>query len=145
VQSASELQEVLQAPVPQTYGAQLCVDAVEQVPFPAQNAALVRVDPLHDGLPHGTDVDACWQAPLVQRPVLPQVPLAVHPPCGSAVPLATLAQTPVPEMLQAWQVPQALTMQQTLSVQLPLPHSWSAPQLAASAFLAVQVPAGPVQ
>src|SRR5215468_2063961 len=114
----------LQAPVPQTYGAQLCCEGVAQVPLPEQNAALVSVEPVHDGLPHWTDVEACWQAPATQTPVLPQVPLAAQAPCGSGWPFVTVVQLPVPERLQAWQVPQALTVQQTLSVQLPLPHSW---------------------
>jgi hypothetical protein len=116
---------------------------VEQVPLPEQKAALVSVDPVHEALPHWTEVEACWQAPATQRPVLPQVPLAAQAPCGSGWPLATAAQ--LPAALQAWQVPQAFTVQQTPSVQLPLPHSWSAPQLFPSPFLPVQLPAGPVQ
>jgi hypothetical protein len=145
VQSVSIAQVVLQAPVPQMYGAQLCCVGVEQVPLPEQNAALVSVEPVHDALPHWTDPEACWQAPATQRPVLPQVPLVAQPPCGSDCPFPTAAQLPVPEALQDWQVGQAPTLQQTPSTQWLLPHSWSAPQVFPSPFLPAQLPPAPVQ
>jgi hypothetical protein len=100
VQSASEEQLVLQVPVPHTYGAQLDVLGLAQLPLPEQNGALVSVDPVHEGLPHVTLDDACSQAPDWQAPVLPQVPLAGQAPCGSGWPFPTVPQLPVPEMLQ---------------------------------------------
>jgi len=145
VQSVSIAQLVLHAPVPQMYGEQLCCDGVPQVPLPEQNAALVSVEPVHEALPHWTEVEACWQAPATQRPVLPQVPWLAQPPCGSDCPFVTLAQLPVPETPQDWQVGHAPTVQQEPSVQCPLPHSWSPPQVFPSPFLAAQLPPVPVQ
>jgi hypothetical protein len=42
--------------------------------------------------------------------------------------------------LQAWQVPHDAVEQQTLSTQLPRPHSWALEQVAPSPFLGAQVP-----
>jgi hypothetical protein len=103
------------------------------------------VVPLHAGLPHWTEVEPCWQAPApLQTPVLPQVPPTGQPPCGSAVPVATLTQTPLPPP-QTWQVGQLATPQQTLSTQLPLPHSIGSAQLWPFPFLSRHIPFGPVQ
>jgi hypothetical protein len=124
VQSASELQLNLQALVPQTYGAQLCVVAVVQLPLPEQKVAGVKVVPLQEALPHCTLDEACWQAPLpLQAPVLPQVVLVGQRLCGSAPFAPTLAQVPLPEMLQAWQVGQLPVLQQTPSTQWAPLHS----------------------
>ena len=61
----------------------------------------------------------CAQAPLsLHRPVLPHVPFAAH--AESDVPTATFAQAPA--LLHALQAPQSPTLQQTPSVQKPLPH-----------------------
>jgi hypothetical protein len=100
VQSASEEQLVLQAPVPHTYGAQLEVLGLAQLPLPEQNAVFVSVEPTQEAPPHWTLDDACSQAPDWQAPVLPQVPLAGQAPCGSGWPFPTVPQLPVPEMLQ---------------------------------------------
>jgi len=55
--------------------------------------------------------------------------------------LAAIAeQVPTVLRLHAWQVPQLLALQQTPSVQKPLPHSSSAAQVVASAFLGLQAP-----
>jgi hypothetical protein len=124
---------------------QLCVPGVEQVPAPEQNAARVSVLPVQEGLAHWTEVDACWQAPPLHRPVLPQVAPVGQRPFGSVLPFVTVPQVPLAVRLQALQVPQAETVQQTPSVQFPLPHSWSAAQIAARAFLETQLPFGPVQ
>jgi hypothetical protein len=55
--------------------------------------------------------------------------------------LAAIAEQ-VPRLLRLhdWQVPQAFALQQTPSVQKPLPHSSSAPQVFARAFRGVQTP-----
>jgi hypothetical protein len=110
-----------------------------------QKAAGVKVLPLQEALPHWTDAEACWQAPPTQRPVLPQVVETAQPPCGSALRFGTVAQVPAPLTLQAWQVPQAAEVQQTPSVQWPVPHSWSAPQLAPADLRTTQLPFAPVQ
>ena len=94
---------------------------------------------------HITVVAACWQAPPLQRPVLPQVAPVGQRPFGSALPFATVPQVPLAVRLQAWQAPQAETVQQTPSVQFPLPHSWSAVQIAARAFFDTQLPFPPDQ
>ena len=94
-----------------------------------------------------TVVAACVQAPLpLQVPVLPQVPLAPQRACGSVTVLATLAQVPgLPATLQAMQVPQLAVLQQTPSMQLPLPHSWFERQATPSDLTGRQLPLVPVQ
>ena len=123
---------------------------VEQVPPPEQKAAGVNVVPLQVAEPQLTLV-GCWvQAPApLQLPVFPQVPFAAQRPCGSATALATFVQVPkLPEMLQAWQVPQpvvGLALQQTPSMQAALPHSWLLKQATPSALTGRQLPPEPVQ
>jgi hypothetical protein len=51
------------------------------------------------------------------------------------------AQVPLAVRLHDSQVPQALLVQQTPSVQKPLPHSLLTAQVAPSAFLGLQEPA----
>jgi hypothetical protein len=42
-------------------------------PAPLQRDTGENVDPVQEAVPHGTLVDACWQAPAPsQAPVLPQ-------------------------------------------------------------------------
>jgi hypothetical protein len=53
--------------------------------------------------------------------------------------LETALQVPLPLRLQALQVPQAADVQQTPSVQWPVPHSWSDPQLVPAAFRVAQL------
>jgi hypothetical protein len=79
----------------------------------------VKVEPLQEAVPQETPVPACWQAPApLQAPVLPQGGFAAQNPCGSATPSATLVQLPaLPPTLQAWQVAQAVALQQTPSTQ----------------------------
>jgi hypothetical protein len=93
-----------------------------QVPLPLQCETGVNVDPLQAWLPQETPVPASWQAPApLQAPVLPQGGFAVQREgeCGSAALAGTGAQVPaLPATLQAWQVPQALALQQTPSTQL---------------------------
>jgi hypothetical protein len=103
------------------------------------------VVPVHEGGLHCTEGEDCWQAPPEQNPVLPQVPPVGQRPCGSGSPLATVVQLPVPERLQTWQVPQAADMQQTPSVQWPVPHSWSRAHEVPGERLGTQLPLGPVQ
>ena len=116
---------------------------VTQVPLPLQVGAAVNCEELvgQEGLPQLKPLARCWQ-PLApsQRPVLPQVAPTVHWPEGAGWPAAMAEQVPALLRLHAWQVPQLLTLQQTPSVQKPLPHSSSAAQLVASAFLGLQAP-----
>jgi hypothetical protein len=121
------------------------VAGVPQAPLPLQKAAGVKVVPLQEADPHCTDVDAFWQLPPLQRPVLPQVAVTGQRPCGSGAPLVTAWQVPLPETLQDWQVEQLEAMQQTPSVQWPVPHSWSVAQVAPGEFLGRQLPPAPVQ
>jgi hypothetical protein len=101
------------------------------------------VVPLQEtGRPHDFDAGCCWQAPApLQKPVLPQTPLAAQPPCGSAVLAPTLAHVPAPLRLHAWQSEQEPVLQQAPSMQFPLAHSFGPPQVAPFAFLATQLPA----
>jgi hypothetical protein len=84
-------------------------------------------------------VGCCWQAPETHKPVLPQGPLDAQL-GGSAVRLVTLAHVPAPLTLHDWQAGQLEVVQQTPSVQLPVAHSFVAPQVAPFAFLATQLP-----
>jgi hypothetical protein len=110
----------------------------------------VNVVPLQEAGAQPTLVAAWVQAPApLQLPVLPQVPFEAQRPCGSATVLATLVQMPkLPEMLQAWQVPQpavGLALQQTPSMQAALPHSWLLKQATPIALTGRQLPPEPVQ
>ena len=87
---------------------------------------------------------ACWQAPPTQNPVLAQVVVTGHSPWGSAVRFGTVAQVPV-AALHALHVPQLATLQQTPSVQWPLPHSWSAVHAVPAVSRRAQLPPAPVQ
>ncbi len=71
---------------------------------------------------------------------MPQVDPTAHWPEGAAWPAAMGAQVPLALRLHDSQVPQALLLQQTPSVQKPLAHSSLTPQVLPSAFLAVQTP-----
>jgi hypothetical protein len=146
MQSALVEQLVRQALlVPHTYGEQLELVGVEQLPLPLQLETGVNVEPVHDGSPQGTEVDAWTHAPApLHTPVLPQGGLAPQPLC--AVFAATLAQDPaLAPTLHAWQVGQAPTPQQTPSVQKPEPHSSAPPQGMPLPFLGMQLPPAPVQ
>lgn len=141
---STPVQVVVQAVAPQMYGAQPTVGWVTQLPLlgvPEQCDTSVAVAPLQEGVPQLTLLAAWVQAPdPLQVPVFPQGGLAVQRLCGSLRPPVTLAQVPLPLRLQAWQVPQALVEQQTPSMQLPLPHSWSVPQAVPRPLSATQVP-----
>jgi len=92
----------------------------EQEPAPWKIVGVVQLKPVH------ITPDATWaQAPLTQKPVLPQVPFGPQRVCGSAsgCDVPTGAHVPCPLMLQAWQTPQLGEVQQTPSTQLPLVHS----------------------
>jgi hypothetical protein len=53
----------------------------------------------------------------LQTPVLPHSPFGVQLPCGSALPAGTFAHVPgLWARLHAWQVEQAIVLQQTPSV-----------------------------
>jgi hypothetical protein len=91
-----------------------------QVPLPVQCETGVNVDPVQEALPQETLVLAFWQCPAPsQAPVLPQGGLVAQRPCGSRPLAGTFAQLPaLPARLQAWQVAQAVALQQTPSTQL---------------------------
>lgn len=116
---------------------------VTQLPAPLQAGAAVNCEELatQEAEPQLVPLARCWQplAPL-QRPVLPQVAPTVHWPAGAAWPAAIAEQVPTVLRLHAWQVPQTLVVQQTPSVQKPVPHSSLAAQLFPGAFRGVQVP-----
>jgi hypothetical protein len=110
------------------------------VPPPEQNDGGWNVVTLHEiGAPHTVDAAACWQAPLTHTPVLPHGGLAAQL-GGSAVPLATFAHVPTPLTLHDWQPAQPLVVQQTPSMQKPVPHSLPPMQGAPAIFLATQLP-----
>jgi hypothetical protein len=119
-QSASAVQAVLQAPVPQTYGEQLDAVGAAQAPLPLQWEIGVKVEPVQAAVPHETVVPACWQAPRpLQDPVLPQGGVGAHSECGSGELMGTLAQLPaLPAMLHALQSGQLVVLQQTPSTQV---------------------------
>lgn len=131
--------------VPQMYGEQLELVGVAQLPLPLQLDTAVNVDPVHDGVPHDTDVDAWVHAPAPSHtPVLPHGGFAAQPPW--AVFTATFAHAPaLAPTLQDWQVGQLPTPQQTPSVQKPEPHSLALPQGMPPPFFGMQVPPVPVQ
>ena len=125
-QLLSAVQLVPHAAPLHTYGEQLDVVAAAHVPAPVQCEIAVSVDPEHDAAPHVTVAAASWQAPApLHAPVLPHGGLAAHPPRGSGLPPGTFAQLPALEpMLQAWQRPHDMLLQQTPSTQkLPVRHS----------------------
>jgi hypothetical protein len=111
--------DVLQAPVPQTYGVQVDDVAAAQAPVPLQCEIGVNVDPEQVAVPQETVVAASWQpaAPL-QKPVLPQGGLAAQRFIGSALPSGTFAQLPaLAPTLHAVHSEHALLTQQTPSTQ----------------------------
>ncbi len=128
--SASVMQLVLQAVVPQTYWSQLFTVASEQVPLPSHVRALVWVPPVQDaGLPQVVPAAICWHfLPAVQFPVLPHSPFDMHMPCGSGSPAETPVQVPGLEPLHVSQSPQEAEWQQTPSTQVPLAQGASAEQ-----------------
>ena len=132
---------VLHAVAPQRYAPQPIVLVWLHVPVPEQVDGGWWVVPLHDSArPHDVDAGCCWQAPETHRPVLPHGGLGVQF-GGSAVRLGTLVHVPAaPLTLHDWQAGQLDVVQQTLSVQLPVAHSFVAPQAAPFAFLATQLP-----
>lgn len=72
---------------------------------------------------------------------MPQLLAPMSGQLADAVPAASGAQSPaLPETLQAAQVPQALLLQQTPSVHMPLAHSPAAAQVVPFALRFVQVP-----
>jgi hypothetical protein len=93
-----------------------------QAPEPVQCELGVKVDPLQVTVPQETLVPPSWHFPAPsQAPVLPQGGFAVQRPCGSGLLAGTLAQLPgLAVVLQAWQVPHELELQQTPSTQLLL-------------------------
>jgi hypothetical protein len=140
--SVAAVQLDLHVVVPHLYAPQSRVAAWLQVPVPEQCDGGWYVVLVHASTaPHGAVLGCCWQAPLpLQTPVFPHGGLAAQRPCGSAVLSATFAQVPMPLMLHAWQAGQLAVVQQTPSVQLPLPHSLLPPQVAPFPFFATQLP-----
>jgi hypothetical protein len=127
-QSLSPAQVVLHAAAPQTYGEQLDVIGVAQLPAPVQWETGVKVDTAHEAAPQAAPTPACWQAPApLQLPVLPQGGFAGQPVCGSGTPTPTFAHAPV---AQAWHRPHDDDPQHTPSTQkLPVRQSVVVAQL----------------
>jgi hypothetical protein len=135
------VQEVRQAPVAalQRYGAQACKPASVQVPEPLQ--ASCRFELLRSTLQAAAEqvVPAGYSAQLrapEQVPVRPQLAWVsvVHSLSGS-VPAATGSQNPArPAWLHLSHVPPQRDSQQAPSVQKPLAHSASTPQVIPIAF-----------
>jgi hypothetical protein len=111
-----------------------------------QNDGGWYVVPEHDAVaPQATEAACCVQLPLpLQTPVLPQAPFGAQRLCGSPLPAPTLVQVPAPVRLHAWQVAQALVLQQTPSTQLPLTHWLPAPHVPPRARFAWQLPGADV-
>ena len=133
-QSVSSVQAVLQLAllVLQTKPpGQVDETGAAQAPLPLQCETGVKVEPLQVAVPQETPVPPSWHFPAPsQAPVLPQGGLVAQRPCGSRLLAGTLAQLPaLPVRLQAWQVAQAVTLQQTPSTQLlPVRQSVDATQ-----------------
>jgi len=122
-QSVSAVQVVLQMAlaVSQTKPpGQVYETGAAQAPLPLQWEMGVKVEPEQVAVPQETPVPPSWHFPAPsQAPVLPQGGLVAHRPCGSRLLAGTFAQFPaVPARLQAWQVAQAVALQQTPSTQL---------------------------
>jgi hypothetical protein len=122
-QSVSRVQAVLQVAllVSQTKPpGQVDETGAAQAPVPLQWETGVKVEPLQVAVPQETPVPPSWHLPAPsQAPVLPQGGLVAQRPCGSRLLAGTSAQFPaLPTMLQAWQVAQAVALQQTPSTQL---------------------------
>jgi hypothetical protein len=140
------LQLVRQPEVVQAKDPQSTVAGREQLPPPEQKAVGWKMLPTQKATSQVVLLGACRQAPApLQVPTLPQSPLGAQAPCGSATLLGTKAQVPLPLMLHAWQVPHAVEVQQTPSVQLLVLHSLPAPQIDPGGFFARQLPPMPVQ
>jgi len=144
-QSTSAVQAVLQVELEAQMKPPGQADEVgaAQVPLPVQCETGVKVEPVQEAEPQETLVLAFWQCPAPsQAPVFPHGKLALgaHWPCGSLLLAATLAQLPaLLPTLQAWQVPHALLLQQTPSVQkFPVRQSVSTLQVCPSRFLLPQ-------
>jgi hypothetical protein len=149
-QSVSRVQAVLQVAlvVSQTKPpGQVDETGAEQAPAPLQCETGVKVEPLQLAVPQETPVPPSWHLPAPsQAPVLPQGGLVAHRPCGSRLLAGTFAQFPgLLARLQAWQVAQAVALQQTPSTQFPLPHSWFDRQATPSDLTGRQLPLVPVQ
>jgi hypothetical protein len=115
VQGAILQPPVVHAKLPQAVG----VAAGQVLPVPEQNAAGVKVDPLHFAAAHmAVEV---WQAPAPSQTLVR--PHGVVPAQRvSVLPDAIPEQVPSPFRLHALQAPQLGLPQQTVSTQLPVLH-----------------------
>jgi hypothetical protein len=120
-QSALVAQVVLQALVPQTYGAHE-LEVFAQVPLPSHDAAGVKVEPVQAAVAQPVPAAYFWQAPLpLQRPFKPQVvaPASAHWASGSW-PAGTATQVPTePAIAHELQVEEQAVAQQTCCAQTP--------------------------
>jgi hypothetical protein len=136
-------------PALQKYGAHVVCVTAQPPPLHVPVIFHVDVPAAQLAAAHTVPSAYFWQPPAPSH--LPFVPQAEAPPSahiafGSVVPAASGAHVPaLPETLQAWHEPQAALPQQTPSVQWPVPHSWSAPQVAPGIFFAAQLPPAAVQ
>jgi len=97
------VQVVRQADVPQTYGEQLVVAGVAQLPVPVQWETGVYVPPLQEVAPQLMEAAAFWQLPSPsQVPTKPQGGAAGQPPCGSLAPAGDGWQVPALPVTLHW-------------------------------------------
>lgn len=144
-QSAVVVQVVRQAPVPHLKGSQVAVIGFRHSPLPSQKRAWVNVVPVQVGAAHIVPLTYWRQAPApLQVPSFPQlaaVAIGHWLAAMGGLPTAMAEQTPtVPVMLQAMQVPEQATSQQTPCSQWVDLHSEPAPQTAPFDFLSQIVP-----
>jgi hypothetical protein len=145
VQSSFEPHVDAHAVAPHMYAPHEAVVGVRQVPAPSQVRGGVYVDPAQDSLPQVVPTVQRRQAPApLHWPSNPQldVPSWAHSLSGS-VPPTIGRQRPsacaVFAFEQAAQPPAQADSQQTLSTQLPLPHSVEAVQAAPCALIGTHV------
>ncbi|HEY2595773.1 MAG TPA: hypothetical protein VGK33_17920, partial [Chloroflexota bacterium] len=120
-QSALDAQVVLQALLPQRYGAHE-LEVFVQVPLPSHDAAGVKIDPVQAAAAQPVPAAYFWQAPLpLQSPLRPQVvaPASAHWASGSW-PAGTATQVPTePATAQELQIEEQAVAQQTPWAQTP--------------------------
>jgi hypothetical protein len=127
-QSASAMQLVLQAAVPQANGAQEVDIGLTQAPAPSQLDAGVKVVPVAGQVAaaQGVPIPYFWQAPAWHLPLVPQLvlPWSLQLSAGSGMPVGTAVHRPIdPVSAQDWQALAQAETQQTPCAQLLDWHS----------------------
>jgi hypothetical protein len=132
----SAVQLARHAVAPQTYGLQAVVTGAGQLPAPSHEAAAVAVPLEHVAARQLVEPPGYAHAAVfVPSQVPPHTPVplqAVRVPCGVPETATQVPTLPLTSQASHW-LPQ-LVLQQTPSAQLLLEHSWSAPQVCATAF-----------